>query len=58
MKQRRKAILALLLSASVAASPIVSATSVFAEDLDFAQLKKLRLHQKMRVLISQMTLFP
>ena len=36
MKQRRKAILALLLSASVAASPVVSATSVFAEDLDFA----------------------
>ena len=37
MKQRRKAILALLLSASVAASPIVSATSVFAEDLDFVE---------------------
>lgn len=40
MKQRRKAILALLLSASVAASPIVSATSVFAEDLDFATVEE------------------
>ena len=40
MKQRRKAILALLLSASVAASPIVSATSVFAEDLDFAAVEE------------------
>ena len=58
MKQRRKAILALLLSASVAASPIVSATSVFAEDLDFATVEETEVHQKMRVLISQMTLFP
>ena len=41
MKQRRKAILALLLSASVAASPIVSATSVFAEDLDFATVEEI-----------------
>ena len=40
MKQRRKAVLALLLSASVAASPIVSATSVFAEDLDFATVEE------------------
>ena len=40
MKQRRKAILALLLSASVAASPIESATSVFAEDLDFATVEE------------------
>lgn len=40
MKQRRKAILALLLSASVAASPIVYATSVFAEDLDFATVEE------------------
>ena len=40
MKQRRKAILVLLLSASVAASPIVSATSVFAEDLDFATVEE------------------
>lgn len=40
MKQRRKAILALLLSASVAASPIVSATSVFAEGLDFATVEE------------------
>ena len=40
MKQRRKAILALLLSASVAASPIVSATSVFPEDLDFATVEE------------------
>lgn len=40
MKQRRKAILALLLSASMAASPIVSATSVFAEDLDFATVEE------------------
>lgn len=40
MKQRRKSILALLLSASVAASPIVSATSVFAEDLDFATVEE------------------
>ena len=40
MKQRGKAILALLLSASVAASPIVSATSVFAEDLDFATVEE------------------
>lgn len=40
MKQSRKAILALLLSASVAASPIVSATSVFAEDLDFATVEE------------------
>ena len=51
MKQRRKAILALLLSASVAASPIVSATSVFAEDLDFATVEETEVHQKMRVLI-------
>lgn len=58
MKQRRKAILALLLSASVAASPIVSATSVLRKIWILQQLKKLRLHQKMRVLISQMTLFP
>ena len=32
--------MALLLSASVAASPIVSATSVFAEDLDFATVEE------------------
>ena len=43
MKQRRKAILALLLSASVAASPIVSATSVFAEDLDVPVLSFLHI---------------
>lgn len=35
MKQRRKILLALLLSASVAATPIASAVPAFAENPDF-----------------------
>ena len=38
MKQRRKVILALLLSASVAATPIAS-VPVLAEELDFAAVE-------------------
>ena len=39
MKQRSKILLALLLSASVATTPIAS-VSVFAEDLDFATVEE------------------
>ena len=38
MKQRRKVLLALLLSASVAATPIASAVPAFAEDPDFTAI--------------------
>ena len=55
MKQRRKVILALLLSASVAATPIAS-VPVLAEELDFAAVEDVEVDQKMKNLKRQKNL--